>query len=411
MAHITADRVRDTSTTTGTGALTVSGSAPAGYRTFSAVCSTSDTFWYAVQHQSAAEWEVGLGTYSAANQITRTTILASSNSGSAVNFSAGTKDVFITLAATKTVQQDSAGNVGIGTSSPSTPLTVKAESSGFIGIRVLEAASTAGSIQFTNDPVTVERGSIIATNSGNMRFYGTATVESYTSNTERMRITSAGNVGIGTTTPTAGAKLDVSGGNVYNTTTSTGSTGYYVWNGTAVGASLSCAFSVPEAYLDFNTTLQFRSSAASFAERMRVNAAGELLIGTTTDNGAFLLQVNSQIWATNATIATSDARLKENVQPITNALDTINRVKAVAFDFKQDSDLNLDAVRQTGFLAQDLDAALAGEDYKDSIVKECGPYFGVAYEKMVPVLVAALQEAVAKIDALEARVASLEGAN
>lgn len=111
MAHITADRVRDTTTSTGTGALNVSGSAPNGYRTFSDVASTSDTFYYAVQHQAASEWEVGLGTYSAANQITRTTVYSSSNSGSAVNFSAGTKDIFITLAASRTVQRDNTGNI------------------------------------------------------------------------------------------------------------------------------------------------------------------------------------------------------------------------------------------------------------------------------------------------------------
>ena len=90
MAHITADRVRDTTTTTGTGALTVSGSAPSGYSTFSGVLSTGDTFYYAVQHQAASEWEVGLGTYSSANTITRTTVYSSSNAGSAVNFSSGT---------------------------------------------------------------------------------------------------------------------------------------------------------------------------------------------------------------------------------------------------------------------------------------------------------------------------------
>lgn len=96
MAHIYADGVVDTSTTTGTGALTVSGSAATGFQTFSAVCSTSDTFHYFVRSQSANEWEQGLGTYSGTNEITRTTVIASSNSNAAVNFSAGTKDVFIT---------------------------------------------------------------------------------------------------------------------------------------------------------------------------------------------------------------------------------------------------------------------------------------------------------------------------
>ncbi|CAB5170593.1 hypothetical protein UFOVP155_34 [uncultured Caudovirales phage] len=111
MAHITADRVRDTSTTTSTGSFTVSGTAPTGFRTLSAVLSVGDTFYYAIQGQGTSEWEVGLGTYSSANVFARTTVLSSSNSGSAVTFSAGTKDVFLTLAASKTIQRDASGNV------------------------------------------------------------------------------------------------------------------------------------------------------------------------------------------------------------------------------------------------------------------------------------------------------------
>jgi hypothetical protein len=112
MAHITADRVRDTSTSTGTGSFTVSGTAPTGFRTLSAVLSVGDTFYYAIQSQGLNEWEVGLGTYSSANVFARTTVLSSSNAGSAVSFSAGTKDVFLTLAATKTIQNDASGSVG-----------------------------------------------------------------------------------------------------------------------------------------------------------------------------------------------------------------------------------------------------------------------------------------------------------
>lgn len=111
MAHVTADRVRDTSTSTSTGNFVVSGTAPSGFRTLSAVLSTNDTFYYAIQSQGANEWEVGLGTYTSANTFARTTILSSSNAGSAVNFSAGTKDVFLTLAAGKTIQRDASGNV------------------------------------------------------------------------------------------------------------------------------------------------------------------------------------------------------------------------------------------------------------------------------------------------------------
>jgi hypothetical protein len=111
MAHITADRVRDTSTSTGTGNFTVSGSSPTGFRTLSAVLSVADTFYYAIQSQGLNEWEVGLGTYSSANVFARTTVLSSSNAGAAVTFSAGTKDVFLTLAASKTIQRNNDGSV------------------------------------------------------------------------------------------------------------------------------------------------------------------------------------------------------------------------------------------------------------------------------------------------------------
>jgi hypothetical protein len=66
--------------------------------------SVGDTFYYAIQGQSTAEWEIGVGTYASSNQFARTTVLASSASGSAVSFSSGTKNVFITLAATRTLQ-------------------------------------------------------------------------------------------------------------------------------------------------------------------------------------------------------------------------------------------------------------------------------------------------------------------
>ena len=96
MAHIRRDRVLETSTTTGTGDFTLAGPYT-GYRSFSGVCSTGDTVQYYIEAidgdgAPTGDWETGLGTYSAANTLTRTTIYDSS-SGSAVNFSAGTKRV------------------------------------------------------------------------------------------------------------------------------------------------------------------------------------------------------------------------------------------------------------------------------------------------------------------------------
>lgn len=100
MALVTADRVRETTTTTGTGQLTLAG-AVVGYRTLASQMSNNDTCYYAISHQTANEWECGLGTYNSTNKMTRTTVHASSNSNNAVNFSAGTKDVFITLTKTQ----------------------------------------------------------------------------------------------------------------------------------------------------------------------------------------------------------------------------------------------------------------------------------------------------------------------
>lgn len=100
MPRISEDRVLETSTTTGTGDFTLAG-AVTGFRAFSAVMtSPSDTCYYGIEAVDGSgvptgEWETGLGTYSAANTLTRTTVLESSNGGAAVNFSAGTKRVFI----------------------------------------------------------------------------------------------------------------------------------------------------------------------------------------------------------------------------------------------------------------------------------------------------------------------------
>lgn len=93
MAFVTGDRVKETSTTTGTGDLTLAG-AVAKYQAFSAICADGDTVRYAIVHQAANEWETGVGTWHAGGTLTRTEVEASSNAGAAVTFSAGTKDVF-----------------------------------------------------------------------------------------------------------------------------------------------------------------------------------------------------------------------------------------------------------------------------------------------------------------------------
>jgi len=98
MALVIADRVKETTTTTGTGTITLAG-ASTGFQSFSAVGNGNQTY-YTIAGQGTAEWEVGIGTYtSSGTTLSRDTVLASSNSGSLVNLSAGTKDVFVTYPA------------------------------------------------------------------------------------------------------------------------------------------------------------------------------------------------------------------------------------------------------------------------------------------------------------------------
>ncbi len=94
MAYITADRIKETTAITGTGPATLTGAAT-GFRTFASVLAVGDTCAYAIVSATGSQWEVGIGTYSGVNTLTRTTVQASTNSNLVVAFTAGTKDVFL----------------------------------------------------------------------------------------------------------------------------------------------------------------------------------------------------------------------------------------------------------------------------------------------------------------------------
>ena len=119
MTYVTADRVRETTTTSGTGTVTLAG-AVLGFRTFASVLATSDTCYYAIVDNTTGDWETGLGTLASSTTLSRTTILASSNSGSAVSFAGNAKDVFLTAPANgidvpKVKRLSSAGSLTNGT--------------------------------------------------------------------------------------------------------------------------------------------------------------------------------------------------------------------------------------------------------------------------------------------------------
>jgi len=128
MAFVVKDRVQETTTTTGTGTLTLDG-AVLGFQTF-AIIGNGNTTYYAIADPATGDWEVGLGTYTASGTtLSRTTVFESSNSGSLVNFAAGSKNVFCTYPAERAVYLDAAGSavtlldigtLGVGTANITT---------------------------------------------------------------------------------------------------------------------------------------------------------------------------------------------------------------------------------------------------------------------------------------------------
>jgi len=113
MAFVIADRVRETTTTTGTGTVNLLG-AVTNFETFSANLSNSDTTYYAIVDNTNNDFEVGIGTFTASGTTLARSVIASSNSNNLVDFGVGTKDVFITVPASKIVVEDGSNNVSIG---------------------------------------------------------------------------------------------------------------------------------------------------------------------------------------------------------------------------------------------------------------------------------------------------------
>ena len=111
MALVINDRVRETTSTTGTGTVTLGGAVD-GFQTFAAGIGNSNTTYYAISLNSANEWEVGLGTLNGdSSTLTRTTVLQSSNSDAAVDFAAGAKEIFCTLPSEKALYLDASGDL------------------------------------------------------------------------------------------------------------------------------------------------------------------------------------------------------------------------------------------------------------------------------------------------------------
>jgi hypothetical protein len=333
MALVLADRVRETTTTTGTGTVTLAG-AVTGFQSFSAV-GDGNTTYYTIAGQGTAEWEVGIGTYtSSGTTLSRTTVLSSSNSGSLVNFSAGTKDVFVTYPAGKSVNQDASNNVGIGTTSPGTfKLAV-------VGGRIQLSGGTS-----SQEGVAIQRASgyasITGINNDNNAFNALAF---YTGATEAMRITTAGGVSFGTTGTAYGTSGQVltSAGNAPPTwttlTKAIKSLSLYAFNGTVSATSGAFTASVTGLLTGSTFTATGTGTATSSGTTLTVSAVSSGAFGvgqTVTFPAAFTGTATSS--GTTLTIATATAGvvdvgtvLNTNASFTASRATTIMTVTAVA---------------------------------------------------------------------------------
>ena len=367
MAFVIADRVRESSTTTGTGSIALGG-AVTGYQTFDAVLDSGDTTYYTIADQGGANWEVGIGTFTSPSTLARTTILSSSNGGSIVTFTAGTKDVFISLPASKTnvedqpnlievnsasdalritqtgagnalVVEDSAnpdatpfvvdasGNVGIGTSSPGNKLDIV--SAGSSQIRVKDGVNATAYYDFGRDGTD-----------GFFGFSGAQTTFSgykfsVNAGTEVLRITNGGNVGIGTSSPagklhtvlstsySAGSGWSSSTAAFGGPTSTSGAFGiaYDDTNGAGL-ASIIPGSSWKPIYTNCSV---FIVKTNGTTEAMRVDASGNVGIGTTTLGSK--LTVNGDVAGTffvNPTTVSANYTIPTNYNAMTAGPITVN---------------------------------------------------------------------------------------
>jgi hypothetical protein len=114
MALVLADRVKETTTTTGNGTITLAG-AVTGYQSFAVIGNGNNTY-YTIAGQTGSEWEVGIGTYtSSGTTLSRDTVLSNSLGTTAkIVFSAGTKDVFVTYPASKAAYEGTDQTISAG---------------------------------------------------------------------------------------------------------------------------------------------------------------------------------------------------------------------------------------------------------------------------------------------------------
>jgi len=368
-----------------------------------------------------------------------------------IKYNHSTDSLEIRTAAAPAVTIDSSQRVGIGTTSPRGALDVTGSifASGGSQIQITGSAGSTGLQLIGQDSAE----SLIGTMSSQALAFRT-------DSTERARLDSSGRLLVGTSSGSGNAKLQIQGGVAYgdayldlcfNGTVVSGQTlGELRFTDAASSANVYAKIAVQAdaapgsgdypGRLVFSTTAD---GASSPTERMKIDSAGTveingtknadsyLYIEATTDKGGCVrinhtenaatfrkiqhfyrvgTEVGSISISNSATNfnTSSDYRLKENVVPLTGAADRLNQLQVHRFNFIANPDTTVD-----GFIAHEVQTIVPEciTGTKDELDDEGNPvYQGIDQSKLVPLLTAALQEALAKIETLEAKVAALEGA-
>jgi hypothetical protein len=300
---------------------------------------------------------------------------------------------------------DSAGKVGIGTTAPAAKLHIDNTGGGQSPLRVKPPTGGYNALELVSGYTgNMSWGLNDAGGSGAMYFYQYDSAGSYARTP--LTIESSGTFTL--------SYVDASAPVLYNTANNNNklmvfegyaSNKWNLWGGHGGGSYFGIS--------------ENASSTPVFAITGSTNY---VLVGYTASQGAYRLQVNSQIFATSSSIATSDGRYKENVLPITSGLDIIDSLNPVSFDWKEHPVHNFVEGKTVGFIAQEVQEALADYEWVDNIIKtntteavldeegnEITPseeFLGIAESNIIPLLVAAVKELRAEVNTLKAQLSN-----
>ena len=268
MAFILADRVRETASAPGTGTVTLLG-AVTGYQTFSAGIGANNTTYYVIADQSGTNWEVGLGTIGAGGTtLARTTVLSSSNSGSLVNFSSGTQDVFCDYTAKKAIITNDLGDVLVNQSyDQGTGVLQVTGQSTFNGAVTDKSLNLQGGNNLVlNSATLVTQNITVTANTYTLSMTGTGTITLSGTSSGTLVGTGASTVVSKTFTPTAGTLTLTPTGSCTTVQLELGSvfSGYTATTGTAVTTTNN--ISVPSGQVFSGGGITATTPAYSFSQ-------------------------------------------------------------------------------------------------------------------------------------------------